>query len=405
MVSRSRHIALGGRASLTAAATLLGTLYAGSTILTPLYQLYQRKFGLSELMITLVYATYVIGNLAALFVFGRVSDQAGRRSVSLIVIAVSVFSAAVFLFALHPAMLFVARAATGLAIAVGAATTTAWIAELHASNDNATASRLAAAVNLAGLAVGVLVAGLLAQYAPWPLRTVFVVYLAVLLLMAAATAVARETVESPARSASRLSFEPHIGVPPRLRVAFTTAAVTAFATFALLGFYAALLPNVLAQSMQLHSPALSGAIVAELFAVSAVTVVATPMLAARTAMLSGLWLLPPSLGLLLWAQVASSIAWLIAATALCGIATALGFRGSLQEVNRMAPADQRAELLSAYLLCCYAGNSLPVIGIALLSRQVGHLWANIAFASVSVMLAAIALAIGMRRTDRAHAKQ
>ena len=67
----------------------------------------------------------------------------------------------------------------------------------------------------------------------------------------------------------------------------------------------------------------------------------------------------------------------------------------------MAPAEQRAQLLSAYLLRRYAGNSLPVIGIALLSRQVGHLWANTAFAAVSIVLAAIALAIGMRRDERA----
>jgi hypothetical protein len=59
----------------------------------------------------------------------------------------------------------------------------------------------------------------------------------------------------------------------------------------------------------------------------------------------------------------------------------------LQEVNRMAPQDRRAELLAAYLLCCYTGNSLPVVGIALLSRSVRHLWADVVFAAVSAVLA------------------
>lgn len=402
MHPRSRHIALGGRASLIAAATLLGAIYAGSTILTPLYPLYQSRFDLSDVVITLVYATYVIGNLAALFAFGRISDQAGRRPISLIVLAVAIFSTIVFLFAIRPAMLFIARAASGLAIAVGAATTTAWIAELHAGDDKASASRLAAAVNLLGLAVGALVAGLLARFMPWPLHTVFVVYLVVLLIMAAVTAIARETVQSPANSSAQMSFKPHIVVPANLRVAFTAPALTAFATFALLGFYAALVPGLLAHSMHIHSPAISGAVVAELFFISALTVVATSMLAARNAMLSGLWLLAPSLGLLLWAQIASSIALLLVATAVCAIASALGFRGSLQEVNRIAPADQRAELLSAYLLCCYAGNSLPVIGIALLSRRVGQVWANATFATVSVILAAIALIMGTKFADKAR---
>jgi len=152
--------------------------------------------------------------------------------------------------------------------------------------------------------------------------------------------------------------------------------------------------------MNIHSPATSGAIVAELFAAGAVTVALTPLLPSRVTMFSGLALLPPSPGLLLWAQAAGSIALLILASALCGVASAFGFRGSLQEVNRIAPPKQRAELLSAYLLCCYSGNALPAVGVALLPRHVGHLRANVAFAAVCVMLALIALATGMRQAHR-----
>lgn len=53
---------LGDRASLIAAATLLGVVCAGITIVTPLYPLYQRTFDVPELTVTLVYATYVVGN-------------------------------------------------------------------------------------------------------------------------------------------------------------------------------------------------------------------------------------------------------------------------------------------------------------------------------------------------------
>jgi hypothetical protein len=180
------------------------------------------------------------------------------------------------------------------------------------------------------------------------------------------------------------------------RAAFVAPAVTAFATFALLGFYAALLPNLLAASMHVHSPALSGAVVAELFAVGAATVVLTPALTSRATMITGLWLLPPSLALLLWAQAAGSIAVLIAATALCGIASAFGFRGSLQEINRIAPPEHRAEVRSAYLLCCYGGNSLRAVVVAVLSRYVGHLWADGIVAAVSVALVGVALTVTKR---------
>jgi len=50
-----------------------------STMLTPLYLIYKKVFQFSEITLTLIYATYVLGNLLALFVFGRLSDQIGRR--------------------------------------------------------------------------------------------------------------------------------------------------------------------------------------------------------------------------------------------------------------------------------------------------------------------------------------
>lgn len=74
----------------------------------------------------------------------------------------------------------------------------------------------------------------------------------------------------------------------------------------------------------------------------------------------------------------------------------------MQEVNRIAPPERRAEVLSAYLLCCYGGNSLPAVGVALLSRQIGHLGANVFFAAVLVVLEAIALVIGARQGQKAH---
>ena len=61
----------------------------GSTLLTPLYLIYRRMFGFSEVTLTLIYAVYVVGNLAALFFFGRLSDQIGRRRTSLPAIALA----------------------------------------------------------------------------------------------------------------------------------------------------------------------------------------------------------------------------------------------------------------------------------------------------------------------------
>ena len=374
---------------------LIGAFYVGSMLPTPLYPAYARAFGFSEITVTLIYAAYVIGNVTALLIFGKVSDQAGRRRISIPALAVAALSAACFLLAASTAWLFAARILSGLAVGVGASTATAWIAELYPGADKATPTQLAVIANLLGLAAGSLSAGLLASFAPLPLRLSFFAYLVVLALMALALAGSPETV-APTRPLGEWSFAPRIGVPRNIRIDFAAPALCAFATFALLGFYAALVPGLLARSLRLTSPVAAGAIVAGLFAISASTAALTPTLGSRTAMRIGLGLLPICVALLAVGSVMKSLPVLLAATALSGIASSLGFRGSLQVINQIAPRDQRAELISSYLLACYTGNSLPVIGVAVLSSLSNHMIAEVSFAVIITILALASLVIGVR---------
>ena len=46
----------------------------------------------------------------------------------------------------------------------------------------------------------------------------------------------------------------------------------------------------------------------------------------------------------------------------------LGYRGSLEVINRIAPADRRSEVVSSSLIALFAGNSVPVIGIGVCRR-------------------------------------
>ena len=101
-------------------------------------------------------------------------------------------------------------------------------------------------------------------------------------------------------------------------------------------------------------------------------------------MLSGLVLLWPSLTLLASAELLRSMPLLVAASALCGIAAALGYRGSLAVVNRIAPDDRRAEVVSSYLIAMYLGNSLPIMGIGLLTDWTGSVPAHLAFVEAEV---------------------
>lgn len=101
--------------SMWIAALGIALIYVGSTILTPLYPTYRRAFHFSELIVTAIYAVYVIGNLAVLFFFGRLSDQIGRRRTVLVALVLTCGSTLLFLFAGSVVWLFPARILNGFA--------------------------------------------------------------------------------------------------------------------------------------------------------------------------------------------------------------------------------------------------------------------------------------------------
>ncbi|HTV38052.1 MAG TPA: hypothetical protein VMF12_16605, partial [Xanthobacteraceae bacterium] len=83
----------------------------------------------------------------------------------------------------------------------------------------------------------------------------------------------------------------------------------------------------------------------------------------------------------------------------------LGYRGSLEVINRIAPADRRSEVVSAYLIALFAGNSVPVIGVGVLSAAATALFAHVTFAAVITALAAIAVFAGIRYAPDDRASQ
>jgi hypothetical protein len=89
---------------------------------------------------------------------------------------------------------------------------------------------------------------------------------------------------------------------------------------------------------------------------------------------------------------------MLVATAACGVAAALGYRGSLQVINEIAPSDRRAEVVSSYLLCVFCGNALPVIGVGVLATLASPAVASLAFAALIIVFAVVALVFGTRLT-------
>lgn len=355
-------------------------------------------------MLTLVYGAYLVGNLLALLILGRISDQVGRRVVTLTAVAAAAVTTVLFICAAGTSWLFCARALSGFAIGLGSSSATAWLAEAYGAASADRATQAAVGSNMAGLGAGALVAGCLAQYAPAPLLLPFLAYLPLLIVSALLAFWARETVTDPKRQDIGIALRPRIGVPRPIRAAFIGAAATAFAVFSLAGFYFALIPSILKDDLHETNLAVGGGIVFEFGIAGLVTTIATRMLKGRKAQILGLSLLLPSLILLVLAQARASMQLLLCGAVFSGAGAALGFRGSLQIINEVAPADRRAEVISSYLAVIYLSNSLPIIGIGALSSYTGHLVAVIVFAALIALIVSANLMAALLAPTVSHLK-
>jgi MFS family permease len=375
----------------------------GSTLPTPLYALYRRQYGFSELTLTLIYAAYALGNFAALLLLGRLSDQIGRRRTALPALALGGLSTACFLCAFDTAWLFVGRALSGAAIGLFSGAMAAWITDLVPGHNKTRSSVIVTSASYAGLLAGPLAGGILAQYVPAQLRVSYAVLLGFIVATSYFVWSAPETIRKPVRWRD-VSLKPRIGVPAEIRAAFVSPALTAFATFALIGFYAALAPTVMQKELHVVNRATSGAVVAVLFLVGVIAIVATSRIGSRRATLGSLGLLLVSLAVLVLAYVERSMATLLVGTSLTGISAAVGFRGSLEVVTDIAPEEKRAEVISAYFVVGYLGNSVPVIGVGVLTQMIGSPIADLVLTLTVAVLAVVALVTGIKRPPAKAAK-
>src|SRR6202045_2706311 len=96
-------------------ASLTVSFLAGSSAPTPLYPIYQRMWGFSPVMLTIVFGIYALSVLAALLVAGRLSDHLGRRPVLIAATVAQTASMLIFATASGVGDLLLARIIQGLA--------------------------------------------------------------------------------------------------------------------------------------------------------------------------------------------------------------------------------------------------------------------------------------------------
>jgi predicted MFS family arabinose efflux permease len=381
---------------VVAAAFLLNMAF--SAVPTPLYILYQQRDHFSDIMVTIVYAVYAVGVIASLFLAGHISDWVGRRRVLVGALLVNVASALLFIFFPSLAGLIVARVVSGISVGLTTATATAYLAELHlGARPDATGKRpqvVATAANLGGIGVGPLMAGLLAQFAPAPLRLPYIVVGGALAALALLVAVAPETTTPPD---PRPAWHPQrVAVPRHARRQFYAATGAAMAAFAVYGVFNSLVPSFLAGTLHVNSHATAGAVAFSAFAAGAIAQIALGKLG-NVQLLR--WSVPTLLfGLVLFATgmwIANLVVFVVG-----GIVTGAGgglvFRGALVAAGSSAPTESRAEVLTGFFLGAYIGLSVPVIGLGIATTYAPARDVMLVF----VALVAVAITVSVRAVIR-----
>jgi MFS family permease len=358
----------------------------GTTLPTPLYPLFEARYSFGELMVTVIFAVYAFGVVAGLLAFGNVSDEVGRKPVLLAGLAFSAASAFLFIFAGSLAPIFAGRVASGFSAGIFTGTATAMLVDLAPGGRRRLASFVAVIVNLGGLGLGTLLAGLLADYAGSPLRLPFIVHLGLLVPAVLGLLASPETVQRRA-----FHFEPQrLRVPSEVRGVFVRGAAAGFGSFAVAGVFSSVAPVFLGQILGRTSHALAGAIVFILFSASIFGQLAVSRLSDRRALVIGCGLLVGGVGLLALALGIESLAALITAASVVGLGQGLVIGAGLAAINQRAPVEHRGETASSFFVVMYVGLSLPVIGVGVAAQALSLRTAGIAF---SAAVAALVLAV------------
>ncbi|MDA3643967.1 MFS transporter [Saccharopolyspora indica] len=337
---------------------VLVVLTAGAYLPSPLYPAYQGSFAISDLAMTLIYATFALVSAPALLLFGSASDAVGPRSVLRVSIALAALGSACFVFASSLEWLLVARAAQGLALGAATGAASALISERAPAR--VSGAVLASTAFVAGTAAGPIAGGVLAQYAPAPQVLPFLLHLA--LLGIGWRRVANLTGCAP-RTGRWTPTRPEI--PPGIRVLFTSAAATGFLAWTVAGLFLAVIPALLDRSAQ-GDQAVIGGILGAVLICSVLAQPLVPRLGTRNAQLIGLAALLISLGLLA-GSAGGSIPVTLLAAVVAGAGHGLAYGGAAAAVDAVAPAGERGAITGALHLAFYLGAGLPAIAVGLVT--------------------------------------
>jgi MFS family permease len=371
-------------------AAIIGFALFASATPSPLYETYSRLWGFSPVVLTLVYATYGIGVLAALLLAGRASDEAGRRPVLVMALGGLIAASVLFMLADSVVWLFVARAVQGLATGLALGTASAGLLDFHPRQDPEGVALTNGVVSAAGLGLGALVSSALVQFLPAPR---LVPYVLVLVLFAVAL-VGVLSMPEPVVSRSQLRLTPQRPrVPATVRGPFIVAALAVTSAYSIGGLFFALGPQLAGRVFETGDHLLTGISLFLLAGLGALAQLAYGRRAARTGVVGGSVALAVGVALIALSASEDAAAPLLVGSVVGGVGFGLALLGALRTLSTAIPPDHRAEVMSAFFVVGFTSLSIPAV---LAGLAVTPLGLESTFEIFGAVVAAVALVVALQ---------
>ncbi|PKV93036.1 putative MFS family arabinose efflux permease [Amycolatopsis echigonensis] len=360
---------------------------------TPLYVLWQHRLGFSAGTLTVIFAAYIAGLLAALLVAGRASDRLGRKPVVLPGVLLALVACGLFAVATSVLALAIARLLAGLAVGITVSAGMAAVVDVGGPGRARTATLAASTAMVFGAGLGPLLAGALSETLPGPTVTIFAV--SAVLLVSAAVVVVRLPLRRPVDAGAGGWMR--IPTVPRAQRKYVALGIAVFApgitsTSFVLSLGPALLASVLGTSNRL----LAGVTAFVMFGAATAVQFAAKRFEVRTILLAGAAAGVACMAALLVAVHAHWIAAIVVTAVLAGAAQGLGHLGGLTLISTHVPERRRAEANALLNFGGYLPAALLPVATGYLSDVLGIATGSTVFAVVLALAALTAAGIVWR---------
>jgi MFS family permease len=383
-------------------AGMLALLLFAAGAPSPLYAVYAARWHFSATTLTAVFAVYAIALLVALLVLGSLSDHLGRRPVIMAALLIDAAAMVLFLLANGVGLLYAARALQGVATGAATSALSASLIELQPDSPVPLGPLVNSAAPTLGLAAGALGTSALVQYGPAPIRLIYWLLLAALIL----AAVAMLGIPEPGtrRAGALASLRPQAGVPRQARAMFAIALPSLVALWALGGLYLSLGPSIAAQLLSSHNLLWGGLVIFLLTGTGAIAAILLRGATPTNAMLAGCLTLLAGVGITLSGIATSTAALFLIGTTVAGFGFGVAFLGAFRTLSALAAPDERAALIATIYIVSYLAFSVPVVIAGVAATSAGLHNTSTVYAAVLAALvagASVSLLIRRRSAHRA----